>query len=222
MHTISVLQQEMQMPLFGIGMREYDSMFMCRDASSSVTVQLCAMQNVSCVVTSMTANSTSSIAIIGLSSGQLLCVAVRAEAVGISAADINAGKADSPPARPVGSSPAALAFDTLPEQHTAAVTAAELSPDANMLASLSAADGGVICWTSTSGSGRDFKQMSAAEVSGAICIAWAPAAAQQPERLLVGCSNGELVVNRTQRHDIHSGVWHAPYLSMFHAWNYLC
>ena len=77
----------------------------------------------------------------------------------------------------------------MPEQHAAAVTAAQLSPDSRNLASVSAYDGIVFVWATFAGAAAELYVAAKAEVSGAICAAWLPEG-----RLLITGSNNQLVV----------------------------
>ena len=97
---------------------------------------------------------------------------------------------------------AALNIVPIPRQHNAAVSAAQVSPDGRLLASLSAPDGVVIVWE-YSASATSFHVVSEAALPGASCLAWWPAMGRDTcERLLLGCNDGQLVV----RNNIGSGL----------------
>ena len=181
------------------------------------------MESVGCQIACMTAQPDSSTAIVGLSSGHLLKVTVKndtsgtvlkrgdsdltvpdtAEGVGGNSPSAEA-VTSSPSAEAIGSSPctgpvgissAALTFEGFPEQHSAAVTAVQLSPDRHMLASLSSQDGKAIIWKCNAAPAKGYSVVTTAVVLGATCVVWIPAQAHQlAERLLIGCSNGDLVV----------------------------
>ena len=90
---------------------------------------------------------------------------------------------------PVSSSNAALVIVTLCEQHEAAVTSAQLSPDCSNLATISS-DGAVFVWDTFVGSDKDLYVASRTSIAGAACAAWLP-----DKRLLVGSSSHQLVVS---------------------------
>ncbi len=185
----------------------------CRDPSGVLTVQLCGMQSVACKITCITAQPDCSAAVIGLSSGQLLRLDIGKTVAATAHSDSNAGHVDelstgisgvsSDHATETGSSvSAALNIVPIPRQHNAAVSAAQMSPDGQLLASLSAPDGVVIVWE-YSAPAASFHVVSEAALPGASCLAWLPAmGCDTCERLLLGCNDGQLVV----RNSLGSGL----------------
>lgn len=179
----------------------------CRDPSGVLTVQLCGMQSVCCKVTCITAQPDCSAAVIGLSSGQLLRIIAGKSVAATAHSDSNADHIDEPSTDSSGDSSdhatetdsslsAALDIVDIPRQHNAAVSAAQMSPDGQLLASLSAPDGAVIIWE-YSASATNFHVVSEAALPGASCLAWLPAMGRDTcERLLLGCNDGQLVVRK--------------------------
>lgn len=177
----------------------------CRGTSGVLTAQLCGMQSVACKVTCITAQPDCSTAVIGLSSGQLLHLTVGRSVAATPHSDRHAGCIDEPSTgisdvssdhgTETGSRlSAALDIVPMPRQHNAAVSAAQMSPDGQLLASTSASDGAVIVWE-FSASARTFHVVSEAALPGASCLAWLPAMGHDTcERLLLGCNDGQLVV----------------------------
>ncbi len=163
------------------------------------------MQSVPCKVTCITAQPDCSAAVIGLSSGQLLHLTVGKSVAATPHSDSHADCIDEPStgisdvssdhATETGSGlSAALNIVPIPRQHNAAVSAAQMSPDGQLLASLSAPDGVVIVWE-YSASATSFHVVSEAALPGASCFAWLPAMGRDTcERLLLGCNDGQLVV----------------------------
>ncbi len=166
------------------------------------------MQSTACNITCITAHSDCSAAVIGLSSGQLLHLTVGKSVAATAHSDSNAGNADelstgirgvsSDHATESGSSPsAALNIVPISRQHNAAVSAAQMSPDGRLLASLSAPDG-VTVIMEYSASATSFHVVSEAVLPGASCLAWLPAVGRDTcKRLLLGCNDGQLVVRNT-------------------------
>ncbi len=171
------------------------------------------MQSVACNITCITAQPDCSAAVIGLSSGRLLRLVVSQSAAATAHSDSNAGHIDelstgisgvsSDHATETGISlSAALNIVPVPRQHNAAVSAAQMSPDGQLLASLSVPDGVVIVWE-YSASATSFQVVSEAVLLGASCFAWLPAMGRDTcERLLLGCNDGQLVV----RNNFGSGL----------------
>ena len=178
----------------------------CRDPSGVLTVQLRGMQSVACKITCITAQPDCSAAVIGLSSGQLLHLVVGHSVAATAHSDSNAGHIDEvstgigdvsdDDATETGSSlSAALSIVPIARQHNAAVSAAQMSPDGQLLASLSAPDGVVIVWEYSASSATSFHVVSEAVLPGASCFAWLPAMGRDTcERLLLGCNDGQIVV----------------------------
>lgn len=177
----------------------------CRDPSGVLTVQLCGMQSVACNITCITAQPDCSAAVIGLSSGQLLRLVVSQSTAATAHSNSSAGHIDelstgisgvsNDHATETGSSlSAALDIVPIPRQHNAAVSAAHVSPNGQLLASLSAPDG-VIVFREYSASATSFHVVSEAALPGASCLAWLPAMGRDTcQRLLLGCNDGQLVV----------------------------
>ena len=112
---------------------------------------------------------------------------------------------------PVSSSNAALTIVTLCEQHEAAVTSAQLSPDCNNLATISS-DGAVLVWDTFAGSHADLYVASRSTIAGAACAAWLPG-----KRLLIGTSSRQLVVS-PYTSDQFSGVF-TTLITYFHIYH---
>ena len=139
----------------------------------------------------MTPHPDSPTCVLGLASGQLLHLAVTSQT---SATAQQAGKISTTDA--TSFSPAALTFTQLPQQHTAAITSAQLSRDGRMLVSLSKADAHVVVSTLNSDIAQDSTVLAERHLTGALCIAWAHSlTGQSAARLLVGCANTHLVVS---------------------------
>ncbi|DBA69303.1 TPA: hypothetical protein ACH3X2_012882 [Trebouxia sp. C0005] len=126
-----------------------------KGTSGVLTAQLCGMQSVACKVTCITAQPDCSTAVIGLSSGQLLHLTVGRSVAATPHSDRHAGCIDEPSTgisdvssdhgTETGSRlSAALDIVPMPRQHNAAVSAAQMSPDGQLLASTSASDGAVM------------------------------------------------------------------------------
>ena len=161
------------------------------------------MQSVGCHISCMTAQPVSSAAVIGLSSGKLLHISVSKSVV--------PGKHDDD--HITAELPAVMDLVAFPEQHTAAVSAAQLSSNGHMLASLSSSQGTIFIWDCSSSTAAGFHVMSRAAVPGAACLAWLPVKSHDTShRLLLGCNNAELVVSmsRSIAHQHASGLctWH--------------
>lgn len=177
----------------------------CRDAASlEGTVQLTSMETTASPATCLAACADRSRAVIGTSSGRLLLVSVSNQTEPqLTQSDLEsiASASDTSPehdlSEPVGDSTATLAVMTLPEQHAAAVTSAQLSPDCRNLATISAEDGAVFVWDTLPGSQADLYVASKATIAGACCAAWLPG-----KRLLVGSSSSQLVVSPQTETDI--------------------
>lgn len=163
----------------------------CRQAPANVAVQLTSMENTSSPATCMTSNADISRAAIGLSSGQILLVSLNSqEKPGLTRAE--SGSIVTVSDTVIGlhcNSNAALAVVTLPEQHAAPVTSAQLSSDCRNLATI-ASDGAVFVWDTFAGSGADLYVTSRTTIAGASCAAWLPG-----KRLLVGSSSYQLLVS---------------------------
>ena len=158
-----------------------------------MTVQLISMESTAAPVTCMTSCMDKPVTLVGLSSGQMLLVSVTSNSKpGTNQASEDVTSADSAQngSESIDSSSAALTFATLPEQHAAAVTAAQLSSDGRKLATISATDGAVFVWDTFAGSAADLYLASRAIIAGAACPAWLP-----DGRLLLGSSNNQLVVS---------------------------
>ena len=159
----------------------------CRQSSSTLIAQLCSMQSIGCHISCMTAQLLGSSAVIGLSSGKLLHISV------------NKAHTDVAPDNDSDDhNIAELVFAAFPEQHTAAVSAAQLSSDGHMLASLSSSHDTIFIWDCASSTAAGFQVMSRQAVHGAACLAWLPARSHDTShRLLLGCNNGDLVVSNS-------------------------
>ena len=143
------------------------------------------MQGVGCHISCLTAQSVRSSAVIGLSSGKLLHISVNKAHTGVAPVNDNDDH-----------NTAELVFVPFPEQHTAAVSAAQMSSDGHMLASLSSSQDTVFMWDCSSSSAAGFQVLSRNLVPGAACLAWLPARSHDTShRLLLGCNNGDLVVS---------------------------
>lgn len=194
LHSVSVIYSQMYCAL---------TASICRDATSmaAVAVQLDGMQNTASPATCMASCADKHKAVIGSQSGHVLLVSI-----------INQPKSETRPvhselgsiatatdmfpshnlSEAVPNSTAALAMTALSEQHSAAVTSAQLSPDSRHLATISAEDGAVFVWDTLPGSMADLYLASKATIAGASCAAWLPG-----KRLLVGSSSHQLVVSPT-------------------------
>ena len=169
----------------------------CRNGTGALNVQLCIMESVGCHISCMTGKSDSSSAILGLSSGQLLSIALNTDSCQtVCDTPSHAIGVDSAPAAAApGNSPAALAFLTLPSKHAAAVTALELSPGGRLLASLSSSDAVILIWSCNTAPATEWTVLARPVAPGAVCLAWLPSPAESlAHRLLVGSSNGQLEV----------------------------
>lgn len=167
----------------------------CREAPAGMAVQLIRMDNTRSPATCMTSSADRSLAVVGLSSGQMLLVSVNSQTEsGLVLADsgsvvpISHTISGDSFSEPVSSSNAALVIVTLCEQHEAAVTSTQLSSDCSNLATISS-DGAVFVWDTFVGSDKDLYVASRISIAGASCAAWLPG-----KRLLVGSSSHQLVV----------------------------
>ena len=174
--------------------------FCCRATPTiaAVAVQLTGMQNTASPATCMTSCADKPKAVIGTSSGHVLLVSVLNQPQPPLTQSNPAGFATASDVFPAHNmselvqqnSTAALAITSLPEQHAASVTSAQLSPDSRNLATISAGDGAVFVWDTLPGSGADLYVASKCTIAGASCAAWLPG-----KRLLVGSSSHQLVVS---------------------------